>query len=283
MKTRYLNIAFVSFWLLAFHYCRVHNYRDPSSYFFRPERAYHSEYSKTRVLEAHRYIQNHAVLPTIQSTRTPRTQKQAPRLCVGIPSFGQRPGDEHVLLQTLASLVDNLTPAERESIHVAVLIVDNPPTQHSSFYTPQLTAFADEILAYDGNINHTKTVVPFDAVALNPADIPANISKPQKSASDFALIADACGSSEAPYFALIEDDVIASRDWFTRTMGALDSLEGKKSWAGRDWLYLRLFYSETFLGWNNEEWPSYATWIIIIYVVDELVDDDGVHEDDVEF
>ncbi|EEY17211.1 integral membrane protein [Verticillium alfalfae VaMs.102] len=266
MKMRYINFAFVSLWLLGFQYCRIHNYRDPTSYFFKPERAYRSEYSNTRILEAQRFIEEHAGVPSLRTNRILRPTEEAPRLCIGIPSFGQRPGMDDSLLHTLASLIDRLTHVERDTIYIAVLIVDNPPTKHPSFYTQQLTMFADEILGYDGHINRTKTVLPFDAGNLNPVLIPDTLSMKRKIDSDVALLVDACQSTQASYFALVEDDVVASKDWFARTLEAVAFLEEKRDKSHRDWLYLRLFYSETYLGWNDEEWMCYAAWIVSAYV-----------------
>lgn len=54
--------------------------------------------------------------------------------------------------------------------------------------------------------------------------------------------------------AIIEDDVIASSNWFQRTIQAVDQLD-------QTWLYVRLFYSETYLGWNSDEWGQYSVWI----------------------
>ncbi|CRK15800.1 hypothetical protein BN1723_010801 [Verticillium longisporum] len=189
-----------------------------------------------------------------------------PELCIGVPSFGQRPGMDDSLLHTLASLIDRLTHFERDTIYIVVLIVDKPPTKHLSFYTQQLTTFADEILVYNGHINRTKTVLPFDAGNLNPVPVLDTLSIQRKIDSDVALLVDACQSTRASYFALVEDDVVASKDWFARTLGAVALLEEKRDKSHRDWLYLRLFYSETYLGWNDEEWMCYAAWIVSAYV-----------------
>lgn len=73
---------------------------------------------------------------------------------------------------------------------------------------------------------------------------------------------------------MLEDDVLAMDGWYYRTREALDSAE--RQMAEKDeskckhsiyqlsyppnyllGLYLRLFYTEQFLGWNSEEWPTY--------------------------
>jgi hypothetical protein len=34
---------------------------------------------------------------------------------------------------------------------------------------------------------------------------------------------------------------------------------------GQDWIYLRLFYLDRLLGWNDEEWPIYLAWSLIVW------------------
>ncbi|KAH7313783.1 hypothetical protein B0I35DRAFT_435846 [Stachybotrys elegans] len=81
---------------------------------------------------------------------------------------------------------------------------------------------------------------------------------------DHSVLVERCRSRGSRYFALVEDDVVASRDWFDRTRRALEYVERR---GGRDWVYLRLFYSEFFMGWNNEEVLDYMQAIFLVYVV----------------
>lgn len=54
----------------------------------------------------------------------------------------------------------------------------------------------------------------------------------------------------APYIAIFEDDIIFAEGWLPKTIKALQKLSTQSSM--RDWLYLRLFYTETALGWETE-------------------------------
>jgi len=95
--------------------------------------------------------------------------------------------------------------------------------------------------------------------------VSSDLSRIEHLRRDFAALATACQARSTEYFILIEDDVIASRDWFKRLQGALSLLEPRASQTNEDWLYLRLFYSEIYLGWNIGEIPVYAWNIIRVY------------------
>ncbi|KAK0669500.1 hypothetical protein QBC41DRAFT_319794 [Cercophora samala] len=87
---------------------------------------------------------------------------------------------------------------------------------------------------------------------------------------DHSLLVETCMNTGADYFALVEDDIVASQDWFPRLEKGLKFVEGVVvSSNNRDkkeeWLYLRLFYSELLMGWNSEEWPTYLGWSCTVY------------------
>ncbi|KAF6804561.1 hypothetical protein CSOJ01_10095 [Colletotrichum sojae] len=273
MNIRNANVLFVIACSLVYLYLHFSCYADPSSYFFDPDRAYTPKFSHVRVQEALGFLES---TRPAQSSATPNEEieslskastgstRDTPKLCIGIPTWGQR--TQQYLPQTLASLVDTLSPEERNSIHIKVFIVDGVPVQHPSYKAPWLRRLADEVLVYDGLHNRTRaSASPADEQT--PTNFPSGLTKQQKSAFDFAQLAAACYESRAPFFALIEDDVITSRNWYDRLIKGATTLEEKYRQGSRDWLYLRLFYSETFLGWNNEEWPTYWRWIFASYVV----------------
>jgi len=72
--------------------------------------------------------------------------------------------------------------------------------------------------------------------------------------------------TNAPYIALIEDDVILAEGWMARTLDALKQLllspssirqtTTTHSTSKKPWLYLRLFYTETALAWQ----PDFDFW-----------------------
>lgn len=273
MTIRNANLLFILAYFLVYLYLRFSCYADPGSYFFDPDRAYTPKFSHVRVQEALEFLES--VRPA-QGSATPNAELESlsqpstgstrdpPKLCIGIPTWGQR--TQQYLPQTLASLVDTLSHEERSSIHIKVFIVDGVPAQHPSYKAPWLRRLADEVLVYDGLYNRTR-VSHSPAEEQTSTNLPLTLTKQQKSAFDFSQLADACYESQATFFALVEDDVITSRDWYDRLIKGTTELEEKYREGSRDWLYLRLFYSETFLGWNNEEWPMYWRWIFAAYAV----------------
>ncbi|KAL8955678.1 MAG: hypothetical protein Q9183_006560 [Haloplaca sp. 2 TL-2023] len=75
----------------------------------------------------------------------------------------------------------------------------------------------------------------------------------RKAIFDYTYLLNKCVDTGAAWVAMIEDDTLAVAGWFSRAMRALDIADSKST----DWLYLRLFYTEEFLGWNSENWPTY--------------------------
>jgi GR25 family glycosyltransferase involved in LPS biosynthesis len=52
--------------------------------------------------------------------------------------------------------------------------------------------------------------------------------------------------TDAPYVAIFEDDIIFAEGWLAKTLNGLAGLRE----LSESWLYLRLFYTETSLGWE---------------------------------
>ncbi|RYP07186.1 hypothetical protein DL765_009238 [Monosporascus sp. GIB2] len=79
-----------------------------------------------------------------------------------------------------------------------------------------------------------------------------------KSKFDYSIVMEECEKTGAAYILIVEDDVVFLDGWRHRTMQALN-VATTKSWeAGHtNFLYLRLFYYESLLGWNSESWPTY--------------------------
>jgi GR25 family glycosyltransferase involved in LPS biosynthesis len=89
----------------------------------------------------------------------------------------------------------------------------------------------------------------------------------RKSLLDYRLALKSCyDKTDAQWIAILEDDVLAQRDWYENTMKSLQKIvDWRQQGRIRDWLYLRLFYTDKFLGWNSEEWPIYLFCSISIF------------------
>jgi hypothetical protein len=79
-----------------------------------------------------------------------------------------------------------------------------------------------------------------------------------KGVFDYLYVVEMClRETAAPFVAVFEDDVVFAADWMARTMRGLQWLvrdykpaEGEEE---KEWLYLRLFYTETHLGWYEQD------------------------------
>ena len=60
--------------------------------------------------------------------------------------------------------------------------------------------------------------------------------------------------TSAPYIAVLEDDIVFADGWLPKTLHAL----GRLRYESTVWLYLRLFYTESQLGWDRgvDRWNS---------------------------
>ncbi|TPX16192.1 uncharacterized protein E0L32_004187 [Thyridium curvatum] len=303
MRASHLNVAFWLLWLALFAFCFFNSYDDPSSLFYNQDKAYTPRFSAVRAREGDEFVRN-LLLPDGQRQPNPngldadrrppaeldalRPGPGAPLLCVGIPSINRT--TEAFLAHTLATLADNLSPHERAAVRIAVLLADRRPQAHFAYGQPWLAALADEVLVYAGDDKDNSTAelllpggsggkyraVPWD-VRGGGEDNRRGTGRVENMRMDHSVLVETCRRSGAPFFALVEDDVVTSRDWFRRLGAGLPEVDRRArsgrddDGGGRDWVYLRLFYSEIFMGWNSEEWLTYMETIFLVYAVVLLV------------
>ncbi|KFA54633.1 hypothetical protein S40293_02279 [Stachybotrys chartarum IBT 40293] len=240
---------------------------DPSSTFFDGPRAYLPNISAAREAEADAFTANLSEdlsdsqcssRTVVQDNRAAR-QRASDEICIGIPSIKRN--KEQFLRRTVASLFDTLESDERKTIYLAVLIADDHAEDNPAYGQDWLGCLADEIMVYSepslpsGLLNYRRILSPGHNHEMD---------RNEHVRHDYANLIEACQRRGSPFFTLIEDDTIASRSWLRRLRQGL--IEAEEHNSNRDWLYIRLFYSETYLGWNNEEIPIYIRNIIFIYV-----------------
>ncbi|KAL5347858.1 hypothetical protein ACLOAV_007268 [Pseudogymnoascus australis] len=210
-----LSILFV----IAVVYCHQTFYRDPGSFFFDPIEGYRPFYSVVRQSQVNEFLIAEATSPSPPRGNLSTDATHKPTLCIGMSSV-KRPEDQYVQI-AVGSLVRDLTPEERNSIHFAVL-----------------------------NWRRKK----FN----------------EKLMFDFLYLIDHCRQTGAEWIAMIEDDVLAQDGWYHHTLRALDEVKEKHD-ENKTWVYLRLFYTEKFLGWNSEEWLTYLAWSIFFAAIPALL------------
>ncbi|CVL03380.1 uncharacterized protein FPRN_11744 [Fusarium proliferatum] len=261
----YASLA--SLWVFLFQLCRVYTFSDPSSFFYDSGRAYETRYSAIRQRQAdelldvaeHFPVEELAKLPPFNKATEAISRNSSKRLCVGIPSVTRE--REQFLPRAVASLVQGLSLEQRQSIHIVILLGDDDPTSHPVFGKRWLDRLADQVLLY-GNSSKVDAPKRYRIVASDHShELPRN----DRVHRDYATLITACQEQQTDYFALVEDDIIAAHNWLGRLSTALDKLEQTED--AKNWLYLRLFYSETYMGWNAEEWPTYLANSVSLYCI----------------
>ncbi|RBA14249.1 hypothetical protein FPRO05_03041 [Fusarium proliferatum] len=261
----YASLA--SLWVFLFQLCRVYTFFDPSSFFYDSGRAYETRYSAIRQRQAdelldvaeHFPVEELAKLPPFNNAAEAIPRNSSKRLCVGIPSVTRE--REQFLPRAVASLVQGLSLEQRQSIHIVILLGDDDPTSHPVFGKRWLDRLADQVLLY-GNSSKVDAPKRYRIVASDHShELPRN----DRVHRDYATLITACQEQQTDYFALVEDDIIAAHNWLGRLSTALDKLERNED--AKNWLYLRLFYSETYMGWNAEEWLTYLVNSISVYYI----------------
>ncbi|KAF4436043.1 integral membrane [Fusarium acutatum] len=260
MRPSHANIGFWLMWFTALIWSYHNSYDDPSSFFYKSRIAFNRRYSALREKQVDAYLERE-IFPVAHKQRT-EVQVDNEFLCIGIPSINRTTSG--FLAHTVGSLVDSLTPNERNQIHIVVLLADKDPTKHFAYGKDWLFGLADDVLVYS---NDTKTesklnykVLPHDVRGMGRSD-----DRVENIRLDHSVLFEACRRRDPTYFALIEDDIIATPDWFTRFKKGVIEVEQKATDAHKDWMYLRLFYSEIFMGWNNEEIFDYLKVVILGY------------------
>lgn len=226
--------------------------RDPGSIFFKPATAYQRRYSLVRQDQAENYVnQASANDITVPDTSDFVQEKQ---LCVGIPSVG-REGTRY-LRTTVGSLLEGLSLEERNNIHLVVLIAHSDPFANPEYHEPWLADLVDDVLLYEQSQLDHITALEKDS------------GNREKMLYDYTYVLKTCIQAGAPYIAMLEDDVLASDGWFWRTLFGLQQANDMiaSSSNTRDYLYMRLFYTEEFLGWNSEAWRVYLFWSVMVTV-----------------
>jgi len=176
-------------------------------------------------------------------------------LCVGVPSIA-RPG-VHYLRTTVGSLLAGLTQEERDGIHLKVFILHTDPSVHQAYHEVWLSNLTDDVLLYNlttEEYHHIRRLERQHGLHR------------EKGLFDYTYLLKACHATKAPYIAILEDDVVALDGWYHRMVEALRSARSRSNpdlgRAAGDFLYLRLFYTERYLGWNSEDWPTHSFWCL---------------------
>lgn len=268
----FILLPFLFLYLLLIYYCRTHYFRDPTSAFFDASRAYEPIYSRFRSAQGKHFIQHVDEASGFESQNAiPKSNNAS--ICVGFASMARE--DVSYIEGAVGSLLIDLTEPEREDIHLVLFIPHTDPSKHPSFTSNWLPAVADRVLYYD--VDGAK----FDYIRKLESE--GGLMR-EKGLFDYTYLLKACQDAGTPYVVMLEDDVVASEGWYHRTKDALHDADRQTRELGASkcechhplasfhrlislWLqidlYLRLFYTQEFLGWNSEEWFIYLFFSVV--------------------
>ncbi|OQE73310.1 hypothetical protein PENNAL_c0089G00238 [Penicillium nalgiovense] len=227
--TGLLFYTFSLLYLLSLGYYHFASYRDPTSYFFNPLRAYERRYTSTRITEAEEFLRD--AVPIDQPTRP---ENGVPTICVGIATVRRR-GEQYVGL-TVASLLAGLTETERESIFLNLLIANTEPSQHPIYSEKWAETLPDRVLTYRQDDPDFERIKKWEDDGWYR----------NKTIYDYTHLMQDCYDTGAQYVAMIEDDTLAVKGWLPSALQALDIVKQRT---------------------NSEEWPRYLAWSFAIWAL----------------
>ena len=173
-----------------------------------------------------------------------------------------------------------MTEEERDAVHLIIFIPHVDPSIHPAYHDKWITNLAAQLLLYNLTGEELEKVKKMEETKHTRAKI----------MYDYQYLMKACYDTQAPYLALLEDDTLAMDGWFHRTIAGLHTAEQKATVENtmrpeRDCkdslprpnamnianlhlsvLYMRLFYTEEFFGWNAEHAPMRAFWCMLLIV-----------------
>jgi hypothetical protein len=245
-------------WLLTFAYGRLFLWRDPHSAYFRSESVYDLDYSAVRQQQAREFIAR-----ATESTKTnsndnsnnngapkpkpPPKAGDTPALCAAFVTVRRDSDAARLYLSdALGSMLSGLDVRERSALSLKLLFANTDPTQHPDWDAPWVRALADEAAGY-------RNLTSLQSAGLRKAEEEKDLQL--KGVFDYVYVLERClEETSAPFIAVFEDDVVFAADWMARTMRGLQYLvrDYKPAEGEKEWLYLRLFYTETHLGWASE-------------------------------
>ncbi len=259
-----------SIWLLAFTYGKLFLWRDPHSAYFSSDSVYDLAYSAVRQQQAREFIaqvSREAVADAdgaadgtsniarasggsaVSARKARQKTGDTPAVCAAFVTVRRdSEAARFYMADALGSMLAGLDVRERAALNVSMLFGNMDPARHPDWGAPWVGALADSAAGYSG-------LTDTQRARLRKAEEERDLQL--KGVFDYLYVLERClTETSAPFIAVFEDDVIFAADWMARTMRGLQYLvrdykppEGEKA---TDWLYLRLFYTETHLGWLTE-------------------------------
>jgi len=242
-------------------------YRDPLSIFFSAEHGFDQFYSATRQAEADTFLDILETSPNVVRSRLGKAGLD-PKICAIFLTVGREMEGRQYVEPAVASFLVNMSRAERQSINLKLFFVDvpDPETQHKSFVSLRAADIVDEIITYPTSLSHRDKETKMALLMSWYNDRDDSTAIERKSLHDYAYALSHCvQTTDAPYIALFEDDILLADGWAARTLRNLYTLEAMmkdpkrhnpargqvESGGPNSWLYLRMFNQERSFGWGG--------------------------------
>ncbi|KAJ3569275.1 hypothetical protein NPX13_g6139 [Xylaria arbuscula] len=191
-----------------------------------------------------------------------------PDICAVFLTIAREMHGRQYIETAVGSFFANMTHAERNAIHLKLFFADvpRPETQHKSYATLAAADIADNIVTYPGSLpdkDKEKKLALLESWSKHRND---KSMVERKTLHDYAYALRQCiQTTDAPYIALFEDDIILADGWAARTLQNLHIIEdmmkdprrhgpvrGRVEPGGpNSWLYLRMFNQERSFGWGG--------------------------------
>ncbi|KAL4752036.1 hypothetical protein BDW72DRAFT_172330 [Aspergillus terricola var. indicus] len=204
------------------------------------DHVYDLDYSLHREHEAWHFISRHNVaIDPPDYTRG--ALNRTPSVCVAMVTV-RRELDTY-FEASVGSLLEGLTERERRALYLSVLFADTDPTVHPSWGQKWVDRLVDEAGSYNVSTEQLEH--------LRMLERQRNFY--EKGVFDYLYALRTCQNVNASYTIIFEDDIILATGWFAKTLKSLAEINRVEQAQARTrpWLYLRLFYTETALGWSN--------------------------------
>ncbi|KAI1081416.1 hypothetical protein F5B20DRAFT_536007 [Whalleya microplaca] len=265
-------------------------YRDPLSIFFSEEHGFDPFYSSVRQAEADGFID--ALKENPDLTRRLGKAGDSPQICAVFMTIGRDIEGRQYIDSAVGSFLANMTRAEREAIHLKIFFADvpNPETQHKSYASFANAGIVDDIITYPATLPDWGKEMKMRTLQRWASDRANKHALERKTVHDYAYALDQCAkTTDAPYIAMLEGDILLADGWAARTLKNLRLIEETmKDPRRRDpergqidpgrpnsWLYLRLFNQERSTGWaggtgfrdNNVHVISLAVGIPLLIIL----------------
>ncbi|KAF7918182.1 uncharacterized protein EAE98_009794 [Botrytis deweyae] len=246
-------------WLLLFSFFRHVYWRDPHSAFFDSTHVYEKDYSDRRQSSGLSFLddlveRNQTSLfsnstSNLSGDSDGDGDTEVPDMCIAYVTIKRDMQDRNKGRQyidaALGTMIDGLSEEERKRVWIYLLFADTDPSVHPLWGEEWLGRVVDDYGGYEVGGERREWL----------EELMKQKEWQIKGVFDYVYALSRCYDTHAPYIAIMEDDIVFAHDWFQRTISGLNKIESLSQSPGDkfyNWIYLRLFYTETFQSWSEE-------------------------------